>query len=78
MDSNTKTTEEGFKECRLCGKVKPLSEFYFRKDSKAHRSECKECIKAISRLRVTLNLQQIMITRQVNLEVSFVLIAIVP
>lgn len=53
MDSNTKTTEEGFKECRICGKVKPLSEFYFRKDGKAHRSECKECIKAISRLRVT-------------------------
>lgn len=53
IDSNTKTTEEGFKECRLCGKVKPLSEFYFRKDNKAHRSECKECIKAKMRLKAT-------------------------
>lgn len=31
------------KICTKCGKEKPLSEFYFRKDSGKYRNECKEC-----------------------------------
>lgn len=47
------TTEKGFKVCRLCGKTKPLFDFYYRKDSKSYRSECKQCIKETARLRAT-------------------------
>jgi len=32
------------RQCRLCKAEKPLSEFYFRKDSNKHRSECKVCM----------------------------------
>ena len=33
------------KQCRICGEVKPLNEFYRRKDSRdGHRSECKVCM----------------------------------
>lgn len=31
------------KQCRLCHTEKPLSEYYYRKDSHTYRSECKEC-----------------------------------
>ena len=49
----SKATEEGYKECRMCGKVKPLSDFYYRKDSKTYRSECKQCANEKARLRQT-------------------------
>ena len=39
------------KVCRLCGVEKPISEFYFRKDSGHYRSECKECLKDTTRFR---------------------------
>lgn len=32
------------KLCRLCHTKKPLSEYYYRKDSQSHRAECKECL----------------------------------
>lgn len=51
MDNNS--AEMGYKECRLCKKVKPLEEFYYRKDSKTYRSECKDCVKARERLKKT-------------------------
>lgn len=41
------------KKCRLCGIEKPLSEFYKRSDSGHYRSECKDCIKTLSRFRQT-------------------------
>lgn len=41
------------KVCRLCGVEKPISEFYFRKDSGHYRSECKDCLKYITRFRQT-------------------------
>lgn len=43
----------GKKRCRLCGIEKPLSEFYFRNDSKKYRSECKECLKKLNTFRNT-------------------------
>lgn len=49
----SESTEMGFKECRLCKQVKPLSEFYYRKDSKEYRSECKQCRKNYERLKKT-------------------------
>ena len=49
----SESAEKGFKECRLCKKIKPLSEFYFRKDIGDYRSECKECVKNRSRLKAT-------------------------
>lgn len=49
----SESTEEGFKECRICKKVKPLSEFYFRKDNNSYRSECKSCLIAKTRLKTT-------------------------
>ncbi len=36
--------EDTSQRCRLCGTEKPLDEFYYRKDSSKHRSECKDCI----------------------------------
>ena len=41
------------KVCRLCGVEKPISEFYFRKDSGHYRSECKECLSKLSSFRDT-------------------------
>lgn len=41
------------KKCRLCGVEKPISEFYFRKDSGHYRSECKECLRQLSTFRST-------------------------
>lgn len=41
----------GSKKCRLCGIEKPLSEFYFRKDSGHYRSECKQCLRWLSTFR---------------------------
>lgn len=41
------------KKCRICGIEKPLTEFYYRKDSGHYRSECKECLKDIIRFRTT-------------------------
>jgi hypothetical protein len=32
------------KQCRLCQETKLMSQFYFRKDSQSHRSECKDCL----------------------------------
>jgi 5-methylcytosine-specific restriction endonuclease McrA len=39
------------KTCTKCNIEKPLSEFYFRKDLQAHRSDCKDCFKAKKALR---------------------------
>ena len=33
------------KKCTKCGIVKPITDFYFRTDSKTYRRECKECHK---------------------------------
>lgn len=49
----SESTEMGFKECKLCKQVKPLSEFYYRKDSKDYRTECKQCRKNYERLKKT-------------------------
>lgn len=54
--SRKKSSEVGdmnTKVCRLCGVEKPISEFYFRKDSGHYRSECKECLKKIGTFRKT-------------------------
>lgn len=39
------------KTCNKCKKRKSLNEFYFRKDTNKHRSECKECNKQAKALR---------------------------
>lgn len=49
----SESTEEGFKVCRVCGKPKPLSDYYFRKDSNSYRTECKKCALEKARLRTT-------------------------
>lgn len=49
----SESTEMGFKECCRCHKVKPLDEFYFRKDSNSYRTECKQCRKNYERLKKT-------------------------
>lgn len=41
------------KKCRICGIEKPLTDFYFRKDSGHYRSECKSCLKDIIRFKAT-------------------------
>ena len=54
--SRKKSSEVGDmdrKVCRLCGVEKPISEFYFRKDSGHYRSECKECLRRLSSFRST-------------------------
>lgn len=54
--SRKKSSEVGDmnrKVCRLCGVEKPISEFYFRKDSKHYRSECKDCLRKITSFRNT-------------------------
>jgi O-phosphoseryl-tRNA(Cys) synthetase len=38
--------KRGVRTCTHCGWVKPLSEFYKRKDKPAHFSECKSCFRA--------------------------------
>ncbi len=40
---------ENEKQCRLCGEVKSLSHFVFRKDSQKYRSECRQCCNARSK-----------------------------
>ncbi len=32
------------RRCRLCGIEKPISEFYYRKDIRKYRHECKACL----------------------------------
>lgn len=49
----SETTEKGSKVCRLCGKEKPLRDFYFRKDTNSYRSECKSCLISKTRLQST-------------------------
>ena len=39
------------KTCYKCNQIKPLSDFYFRKDTKSHRNECKYCTKAAKAIR---------------------------
>lgn len=54
--SRKKSSEMGAKDtkvCRLCGVEKPISEFYFRKDSGHYCSECKECLSKLSSFRDT-------------------------
>lgn len=36
---------EQYKECTKCFVDRPLSEFYFRKDSNSYRNACKTCVK---------------------------------
>lgn len=54
------TTEKGYRECKVCGKKKPVEDFYIREDKlpsgkikKSYRNECKECTKARMRLKTT-------------------------
>lgn len=35
------------KKCKICGLIKPISDFYFRKDNNKYRNECIECHKNI-------------------------------
>lgn len=54
--STQKPVEMGVNDtkiCRVCGKSKPLTEFYFRKDSGTYRSECKGRLKERERYRHT-------------------------
>ena len=39
------------KTCYKCNQIKPLSEFYYRKDTNSHRNECKTCTKAAKAIR---------------------------
>lgn len=39
---------EQYKECTKCFIDRPLSEFYFRKDSNSYRNECKACLISIN------------------------------
>jgi hypothetical protein len=48
--SKTKFKRKHMKVCKLCGTEKPLDDFYYRKDVKKYRNECKECV--IERQRV--------------------------
>jgi len=47
------------KECRICHRVKELSEYRIRKESGKHRSECKECLAQKERDRRTENAETI-------------------
>lgn len=49
----SETGDANTKICRICGKRKPLSEFYFRKDNGTYRAECKDCLKDKTRQRNT-------------------------
>lgn len=40
------------KQCRICGRVRPLEEFHRARDMRdGHRNECCECFRAIARAR---------------------------
>ena len=39
------------KTCYKCDQTKPLSDFYFRKDTQTHRNECKCCTKSEKAIR---------------------------
>lgn len=39
------------KTCTKCKEVKPITGFYFRKDTGSYRHECKDCIKAAKAVR---------------------------
>ena len=39
------------KTCSKCQLIKPLSDFYYRKDTNSHRNECKDCNKATKAIR---------------------------
>lgn len=39
------------KTCYKCNQSKPLSDFYYRKDTNSHRNECKTCTKAAKAIR---------------------------
>lgn len=43
------------KICIECKKSKPLSEFYFRKDSQKYRNKCKNCVKTRVRKYLKIN-----------------------
>jgi len=47
------------KICRICGEVKPLILFYFRKDSTSYRSECKVCLDVRNTKRNIKNIEKI-------------------
>lgn len=49
----SESTEERFRVCRVCGKTKPLEDYYFRKENNSYRTECKQCAIAKARLRNT-------------------------
>lgn len=52
----SESSEMGIRECNVCHKVKPLSEFYMHTNNSKesyYRKECKECTKARTRLRAT-------------------------
>jgi len=39
------------KQCTKCKRVKSINEFYFRKDNKKYRNECKECLWALENIK---------------------------
>ena len=42
------------KTCTKCGVLKELNQFYYRKDTNTHRTECKECTKRAKAIRESL------------------------
>lgn len=42
-------------QCSRCRKLKPLSEFYFRKDQNKYRTNCKDCISKNGKQRYASN-----------------------
>lgn len=51
-------TGEALKKCRICGVEKPVDAYYWRKDAKQHRTECKVCTSdhmTLRRVGITFN-----------------------
>lgn len=51
---------EETKICTKCGKEKPLSEFYFRKDTQKYRNKCQECRLSQGRKYYSMHSEQIL------------------
>lgn len=47
------------KKCRVCGLIKPISNFYFRNDNNKYRSECIECNKKINKKYIINNKEKV-------------------
>ena len=45
---NEDLSKEHKRKCSVCGEIKNLEDFYYRKDSKKYRNECKKCFNELN------------------------------